>query len=310
MQGSKGAPVLRQLMPYHGFEPSHQRYVPLSRFHGSQRLNLMRPTRMPANSRRYNHGDPVHLIDWRAFARSEQLVIREQNDEASCRIALLIDDQASLDWPDAPIKDKLGQNLCTKRELIWRVALHLSYQSLKWGDTVRLYRLHEEKAYSINLRSQVDAAMLFETLAQQDFKVPKEMHMESKSIEALRSERSDLLYWLSDGFEGIPPWLLQKKGPYACWIQVLSSLEIDPSWLSPGDSYFDESHTLREFMGAALVQDRYLQKAVQRWQDEISLQWLGHHKHHVLVTDETPIQGYMLQLEKPWGSVGRGRSSP
>ncbi|MCX6130250.1 MAG: hypothetical protein NTX25_14455, partial [Proteobacteria bacterium] len=59
-------PHLGQLTPYHVSDPSGQNSVRTLRFQGSQRLNLMRPTRLPANSRRYSRGDPVHLIDWRA----------------------------------------------------------------------------------------------------------------------------------------------------------------------------------------------------------------------------------------------------
>ncbi len=307
MQVPLGTPVLRQLTPFHGFEPSHQRYVPLSRFHGSQRLNLMRPTRMPASSRRYNHGDPVNLIDWRAYARNEQLVVREQNDEASCRLMLLIDEQPTLDWPDAVIEQRFGHSLCTKRELTWRLALHLSYQSLKWGDAVRLYCLRDGQALSLTLRSQVDAAIFFEKMLAQKFIAPLDLFNERKTLDVVRAERCDLLFWFSDGFAGLPDWLLQKKGALGCWVQVLSTLEVDPSWLKGDDSYFDESQAVREYMGAALLQENYLQKAIGRWQEEMSGQWLKHHRNHILVTDDTPIQSYLMSLEKPGGLSGRGR---
>ncbi len=312
MQETSGTPLLGQLTPYHGFEPSHQRYVPLSRFHGSQRLNLMRATRLPANSRRYTAGDPIHLIDWRAFARNEQLIVREQNDEASCRVMLLVEDSPTLSWPDKPLLEKLARPVCTKRELVLRITFHLAYQCLRWGDRVKVYRLRENRAESLNLRSQTDAAILFDKVLKSDFSEKSWETHETRSLEYIREERCDLMFWVSDGFSGIPDWLLQKKGPYACWLQVLSSLEIDPSWLKPEDCYFDESGTSREYTGSALLQQQNLLRALERWQEEAQRSWLRSHRHHLLVHDETPIRSFLSSLEQPWGllNFGRGGAVP
>jgi hypothetical protein len=310
MQAPQGTPLLAQLSPYHGFERAHQRYVPLSRFHGSQRLNLMRPTRLPASSRRYTHGDPVNLIDWRAYARNEQLVIREQNDEASCRILLVLEESPTLDWPDQALSQSVGRSFCTKRELMWRLSLHIAYQSCKWGDTVRIALVEGNAVRMLAFRSQVDAAIFFDKLQSRRFSLPADAPLEKKTLSALQEERSDLLYWLSDGFQGLPSWLLQKRGPFACWIHILSGMEIDPSWMEAQHCYFDESLTAREYMGSALLQDGCLHHAVMRWQEEISHQWLHHHRHYILASDETPIRAYLMSLEQPWGLGGFQRGGP
>lgn len=302
MQEDKsGLPVLRQLTPYHGFEPSHQRSVPLSRFHGSQRLNLMRATRLPASSRRYTTGDPIHLIDWRAYARNEQLLVREQNDEASCRILLVLEDSQTMGWPHAELCEKLNRPLCSKRELAMRIAFHLAYQSFRWGDRVKVYRIVNGKAQGLNLRSQTDTAIHFNTVLKKSFVETSWDAAETRPIEQLAEERCDLLFWISDGFGGLPSWILKKKGPFACWLQTLSSLEVDPSWIQPNDCYFDESRGSREYLGSALLQQQNLQKSLHRWIEKAKAEWLRSHRYHLLVHDEMPITSYLMPLEQPWG---------
>lgn len=300
-QNESKAPVLSQLTPYHGFEPSHQRNVPLSRFHGSQRLNLMRATRLPANSRRYTPGDPIHLIDWRAFARHEQLIIREQNDEASCKVLLLFDDSSTLNWPQQELSERLGRPLCAKRELAMRIIFNLAYQSFRWGDRVKVFRITETKAQSLNLRSQTDTAISFDKMLKSSFAASAWDVHESRSIDSMAEESCDLMFWISDGFGGIPSWLLKKRGPFACWLQTLSSLELDPSWIAPNDCYFDEQKAAREYLGSALLQQQNLQKSLQNWLEKVRIEWLRSHRYHLLLHDELPITSYLSPLEQPWG---------
>ena len=42
------------------------------RMHGTMRMALRRVARNPENSRLYVVGDPVPLIDWKAYARTDE----------------------------------------------------------------------------------------------------------------------------------------------------------------------------------------------------------------------------------------------
>ena len=269
--GPIGTPLLKQLTPYHPIEPSHQKYVSVARFHGTQKLNLMRPTRMPASSRRYTHGDPVHLIDWRAYARNEQLVIREQNDEASCKVNIFVEIAESMAWPKADDQAAVGKDLCTKQELAWRMALNLAYQFNRWGDQVKVFAVKGQEVSSIRLKSQVEAAIVFEKLSQRAFNIEPKDLLGTRSSQSFREESCELVYWISDGFRGIPDWINPRS--LVCWLQALSSLEVDTQWLDPDACYFDTQKQAQEFMGSALLQNNNLHDAVATWLLRTGEEW-------------------------------------
>jgi len=300
MPSQASVPHLGQLTPYHVFDPSGSQPVRTMRFHGSQRLNLMRPTRMPASSRRYTLGDPVHLIDWRAFARTEQLVIREHFDEASCRVRIIIEDSPTMDWPDARLLKAIGRQVCSKRELNWRLGLHLCYQYLKAGDHVKLYRMQPNALHQVSLRSSTELAIHFEQLQKDAFQNFDKVPLESRSISAMQAERSDVLIWISDGLSGIPQWLLDKKGPMTSWIHALSSLEANVSWMRTDDSYFEEAPVHREYLGDILLEKQHLQKGIAQWMESMQAQWLHAHRHYLQVHDASSIQRYLFHLEQSW----------
>ena len=301
--GPIGTPLLKQLTPYHPIEPSHQKYVSVARFHGTQKLNLMRPTRLPANSRRYTHGDPVHLIDWRAYARNEQLVIREQNDEASCKVLLFIDISESMNWPGRDEQE--AKSVCSKQELAWRMTLNLAYQFFRWGDQVKVFAVKDNKAHAVRMRSQVDAAIVYEKLSLKSFQTDAADFMQSRPLSNFRVESGDLVYWISDGFQGVPDWLNPRS--LVCWLQVLSSLELDTKWLDPDFCYFDTRKADQEFMGSVLLQNDNLHQAIHDWLHRITEEWLKKFTHHLVFTDMTPLHQYIFALEQPWLRGIRGR---
>jgi hypothetical protein len=300
MPSHASVPHLGQLTPYHVFDPSGAQPVRTMRFHGSQRLNLMRPTRMPASSRRYTLGDPVQLIDWRAFARTEQLVIREHFDEASCRVRIIVEDSPTMNWPDPRLLKAIGRQVCTKRELSWRLALHLCYQYLKAGDHVKLYRMQAQDLQQVTMRSPTELAIHFEALQKDGFQDFSKVPMEVRNLSSLQSERSDVLVWISDGLSGIPQWLLDKKGPLTSWIHALSSLESDVSWMRMDDSYFEEAPVHREYLGDVLLEKQHLQKGISQWVESMQNQWLKAHRYYLQVHDMSSIQRYLFHLEQSW----------
>ena len=302
--GPTGTPILKQLTPFHPLEPSHQKYVSVARFHGTQKLNLMRPTRLPANSRRYTPGDPVHLIDWRAYARNEQLVLREQNDEASCKVHIFVDIKESMQWPPAEIQAE--QQVCSKVEIAWRVSLNLAYQFFRLGDQVKVWVVRGEKAFALRMRSQSDAAITFEKVLHRNFQIEDRDLQQSRELKTFREEAGDLIYWVSDGFQGVPSWI-NPRG-LVCWLQILSSLELDSKWLDPDACYFDSSRAGLEFMGSSLMQTDNLQLAVQEWLQRTAADWLKTFTHHLILTDQTAIQQYIFALEQAWLRGMRGRT--
>ncbi len=291
-------PTLMELIPFQNLEGVSQKFVRLARFHGSQKLNLMRTTRMPANSRKYNFGDPVHLIDWRAFARTEQLTVKEQYDEASSAITVILQNSPSMLWPEENIVDELDKRCSSKLEIACRIACHLTLQALRSGDRVRLLWHEEDLFYQIPLSTQVDVSIFFEKLKALNFSGVKTLL--GKSAGSAGFERSDFLYWINDGLDGLPFWVDKISSKYACWIHTMSSLELSATWLNTEHCFFDDGFERKEYMGYQLKITPSFEDEVKGWQKKIQAQWLSHCRGYFLVTEDTLIKNYLNSLQRVW----------
>ena len=141
--GASDTSGLAALMPSHQLEVHFRRMKSSQRLVGSWMMALRRPSRTPESSRLYVKGDPVNLIDWKAYARTDQLIIREQRDEASARIVIGIESTASMAWPTPDVSAALlkrGSRVPpTKIEVAVRMALNLAWIHLRQGDLVELW---------------------------------------------------------------------------------------------------------------------------------------------------------------------------
>lgn len=286
-------PTIRDLQPQLGGDPKHPFTKPSSRYMGTAKLNLQRASRMPASSRKYLHGDPVHLIDWRAFARNDQLIIREQRDEASTRVMICLDNNDTMNWPPDSLEQKPK-----KLELATRVALHLAFCHLKKGDLVKLAlwaKGEKEPQHILKLNSSSDVLRLFQNLESHKF------HFDLGQLQlapyALRSQKHDQLYIIGDALREHSFSDFFSLAKVTSLIHVLSSLEWEISWLHQEFCYFDEHDVKKEFLGSTLLQgDRY-QKRMREWSGELKELCQRQAGTYILVTDQTPIRDYLVQLD-------------
>ena len=61
-----------------------------------------------AEYREYKPGDDIRRLDWGVFARSEQLMVRQFNEEVDPRCDIVLDESASMSVPDAKGDSALG----------------------------------------------------------------------------------------------------------------------------------------------------------------------------------------------------------
>jgi len=247
---------------------------------------------MPASSRKYLHGDPVHLIDWRAYARSDQLLIREQRDEASTRVMICVDMNDTMDWPNE------GFNNCpTKSEIALRVGLHLAFSHLKKGDLVKLAIWSvgiDQPTKILRLASSTDVLKTFENLRSQNFRLDDSSHL--LTPHPFHSQQYDQLYLISDVLrEQDFSWLFTKT-KILTLLHVLSSLEWQLDWLNGDVCYFDEELAKKEFLGSTLVQgDRY-ENRIKEWSKSLRELCQRHQGRYLLLTDKTSLREYWDQL--------------
>lgn len=221
--------------------------------HGSYRMNLRQPNRQPEHAREYKHGDPIRLIDWKAFAKHDQLILREIQDEASASVCIAVEISESMAWP----KEDLGlkTNVIQKIQCALRAGMAISYAHLKVGDQVRLIFTYLGKpVYLFKPRSSTDVVASFDRIAKARFS------MESMFLECQKiihwPENIDRIYIISDLLYLDSESHLKLNIPKAKSIRIyhlLSSLELNTDWIDNDSFYHDEGFVSKEYQGRTLI---------------------------------------------------------
>lgn len=84
-----------------------------------------------AENRPYNQGDDIRFLDWKVFARSDRLYIKQYEEETNLRAYLLVDASRSMGWTSNP--DRFPTKLEYARLLAASLSLLLSRQSDSTG---------------------------------------------------------------------------------------------------------------------------------------------------------------------------------
>jgi hypothetical protein len=262
------------------------------RTHGSMMMALRRVSRNPENSRLYTHGDPVSLIDWKAFARTDELIMREHRDEASARVAIVIDGSPTTRWPDPRELTNHGikEKATPKIELSVRLALYLAHAHLTAGDIVHLGMLDEQGDVSRVWipRSPSDVLGLFTGCLRSGFLDALESFMTVTDWHSLSFDRN---WWISDFLSGQSWFDKWKRLKGLNVLHVFSWLEMKTDWMDGPTSYRDEPGGSRIFLGDQLKQGELWARQLTWWQSRIEKaartaggQYIAAHDH-MLVGD-------------------------
>jgi uncharacterized protein (DUF58 family) len=145
-----------------------------------------------AEHRQYNPGDEIRYIDWKAFAKSEKLYIKQFEEETNLRSWLMLDASASMGY---------GSGAMTKLEYTCHIAAALTYIMLNQRDAVGLVTFSEQVDAYIPARAQMNH---FHVLIEQMAKL--QPHGETRTGKSLgdiagRVQRRGLVIILSDLFD-------------------------------------------------------------------------------------------------------------
>jgi uncharacterized protein (DUF58 family) len=88
-----------------------------------------------ATHRPYIAGDEVRRVDWRVYARTDRLYVKEFEEETNAPVRLLLDTSASL---------KYAPRAASKLDYARYLAAALAYLAIRQGDRVGLILLDEE----------------------------------------------------------------------------------------------------------------------------------------------------------------------
>lgn len=267
------------------------------RLHGSHFMSLKRPTRMPESGRAYQTGDPLNLIDWKAYARTDQLIVREIRDEAAARVRIAFDVGETMQWPTADVP--VVPLPVSKAEVASRVAFHLAHVHLKMGDQVELWLVNDGKqvrpSSKANARGTADLLQAFGHAAARGFAPGA---FAADFVPTPHDPRPvDLSFYVGDGLGATDALEYFRSARRFMWWHTLSSLETATFWIEGDTTYFDEGAGRREYQGQALRHRGNYLKNLEQWRARMAATVTKAGGHYRLITDQTKVATYLVDLQ-------------
>lgn len=173
-----------------------------------------------AEHRPYQPGDELRSIDWRAFGRTDRLLIRRYQDDRQLPLAVVLDSSASMAY-GKPAKDDIAK----------LAAAALALMAIDQGDTVQVMAGANSAQWTPALSSASAAGRACETLfasvSRGTVDLPKVMQQVGDSL-----RRRTLVVLLSDLLTEVEPLAevaaaMAARGHEVAVIQVLDRSEID-----------------------------------------------------------------------------------
>ena len=305
------APILAYLDPHTFWKVPHPTLKSGLPSDGSAQLALRRARRHPEYSRPYQPGDPIGAIDWRAYAKFEELIVREQREYSRTSHLFLIDLSASMGWC-LQSTDMLWR---TKANLALRIALHLAAKFNAEGDPV-YFCLVDSLQVGDNFNPVAHPINRHESIRifEHSKHLPNPYEQAQQFLSGQRGVPLSTWKWkkivlLSDLLSihaQITPSIqhLGALSEQTYLLHTLSQQELHPDSLQPQQIYQDppEDHALRKrYSGRDLQQKSFLRNKINQWRQEI-IDICGKHKvHYNILHDSMPISEYLLKIKHLYG---------
>ena len=278
--------TIRQLEPHTTHEAGTSLRLHLRRDFGSFRQQRAQPQRVPETTRAYQHGDPLRSLDWRAYARTDQLLVNQQQHSAHATVVIAVSCLPAMHWPPAAMHD----NAVPKLESALRVALHLAFMHSKILDSVTLC-LVGEQLHMRKITSVTEVLDLYENFCAVNFiydQLPRVCTF-SRDETSLAQCQGDAKYWLGDGLHTDFKFFLQEAS-LSCFMHTLSSYELKSDWLDNDSSYFEERSEAKEALGKALR--RIFRPRLKQWLTTTERDIVHQGGKYLLLTEDTDVSHY------------------
>lgn len=288
---------------------------------------LKTPGRVPEETRPYQAGDPVHLIDWHAFGRTDQLIVRQRREQAPQHVAIHLTLHDSMNWPGSALGSGAGSGAgsgeggvkgsrpdeATKAELAWRCAMFMAYALMRRGDVVEMAVDSLTGADSVvdSIWRPAGSRMIldtFEWLRANSFAtaaIPANLlPLASTAARTARPRRVIFSDGLREDGKLSADLTLEDLEAGDLFVHVLSDLEVTDNWRSAGDVYIDNERTgpaVREWQGQWLA-DR-VPAARQAWLAGMDAKLARGGVAMVRVTGSLPAVALIASFESWCGGV-------
>ena len=259
-------------------EIAFDRRLQLRRDFGSFQ-HRQQPHRLPEVSRNYLAGDPVRLIDWRAYARTNQLLVNQTRQTANCRVKITVSCTPAMCWP---VDGKIA-----KLEIALRIALHLAFAHCQNLDSVTLLLNDNSQLYRRQVQRRDEILELYSTI---DDRYSCQQLVESFFVPADDPGPAEICYGLGDGFSSNCQNFFKQRTAHniSCFFHTLSSLELNNEWLDNNTTYYEGQHKL---LGISL-KENFVQQ-LHDWQQAIEDSCYQQSCHYLQVNEMTTIDSYL-----------------
>lgn len=299
------AMLMEDFFPFEYESISFLRFIQKWKKYGSALMLLKDQSKISELTRPYLLGDSISKIDWRAFARTDQLIIREERQHAQQQITFFLDASSSMFFPEKLDSKELynKEKICQKIDLAVRILIHLVGSHLKSSDQVDIYLIKDNSFFSQN-------HSLFSPRTLQDlfdfYQIISESFYDLKSVLSFFSEagfeqkKTDLYYLISDGFffgeEAKKDFFfkLKQDRPFV-FLQILNTLEQDFAWLKTSALYHEE--VSKKMDGRSLLNKDYLTASLITWNKCLQEKIKEHFWIAATLTEKTSIDSYFSFLE-------------
>ncbi|MDE3269736.1 MAG: DUF58 domain-containing protein [Pseudomonadota bacterium] len=242
--------------------------------------NRSTPHRQLEDTRSYLRGDPLTAIDWKAYARSDQLLIKQKRHSARASVAIAVSAAPSMHW-------QASDQQLSKFALAMRIALHLAFTHSKRLDSVSLVLRQCPQQTSKPLQAS-SALALFRHLEQRGYTLAACQQVCDEP--AKLPTQADIKYWLGDALDTDAPTAAEflAASSIGSFLHTLSPNELRSEWLVADCNYYAGA---REVSGKELR--LVMEQEVQRWLQRVKNFWQDHPAHYMLLTEETRIVEYL-----------------
>ena len=264
-------------------ELAFDRRLQLRRDFGSFQ-HRQQPHRLPEVSRNYLAGDPVRLIDWRAYARTNQLLVNQTRQTANCRVKITVSCTPAMSWP--------VDGKTTKLEIALRIALHLAFAHCQNLDSVTLLLDDNSQLYQRRVQRRDEIVELYGAV---DNRYSCQQLVESFFVPADTPGPAEICYGLGDGFSSDCQIFFKQRtvNNVSCFFHTLSSLELNNEWLDNNTTYYEGQHRL---LGTSLKEN--FARQLHDWQQTIENRCYQQSCYYLQVSEMTTIDSYLSFISR------------
>ncbi len=256
---------------------------------GFQRQLLPKLSREFESTRQYTPEEPASYIDWKVYAKTDQLLSRQKIRHSPNSRWLLLDSSSTMKWPE---------DSCSKRELAGRIFLDLMSRSSETHDQWRFGVWKDHRVYQIKPLTTVECHGFFTHWQERNFspKVFEETIFRKLDPDALSTHEVILI---SDGLDlhRDSRWQDLALKRFDCLL-CMSHKELSFKWLDQNSYYVDGiQSTIIQKKGDSIKREDELSQAIEIWQNKIQQQCQNLGGRLLVVHDHLSLDAYFVGLK-------------